>query len=520
MITPDFLSYEMNLLKTHNELKESILRDVTRRIVKTGYVTDTAKYQAEKLQQCGVIYDDVINLVSEKTNETKSEIKRIFDDAKTEVFNYDDELIIDAGYEVLEVKNISPRMKRIINAAVKKTTTEAINLTKTTAITSQSLYISACDLAHQQIVSGAFTYTQAIKNAVISASKQGVNVVYPSGHISSLYSAVRRSVLTGVNQTYGKLQNMRAGELEIDIMELTAHMGARPEHSVWQGQLVSLSGQEGYLTTDDIGYGDVRGFMGANCRHNWHMFFPGSQRAYTQDELDAMRDTNVTYNGETIPYNEAVQKQRSMERGISKIKDSLVCIDEARKNAESDELKSELNIEFSNLSVKLKTKENKLKDFTNQTGLKRDKFREQVFANETGKGYGKSVSAKAVWENKRELTRQKENDRIKEIKQCGIRCEKINLVPKQIDVSKLEFDDEHINKNRQHNITKEQTISFIKNAKFSATGWKGKREKYYGYEGVAYVDISDSMIKTAFSKEEFDDIIKNALEVYKKYEKR
>ena len=90
MITPDFLSYEMNLLKTHNELKESILRDVTRRIVKTGYVTDTAKYQAEKLQQCGVIYDDVINLVSEKTNETKSEIKRIFDDAKTEVFNYDD----------------------------------------------------------------------------------------------------------------------------------------------------------------------------------------------------------------------------------------------------------------------------------------------------------------------------------------------------------------------------------------------------------------------------------------------
>lgn len=84
-----------------------------------------------------------------------------------------------------------------------------------------------------------------------------------------------------------------------------------------------------------------------------------------------------------------------------------MCIDEARKTAESDELKGELNIEFSNLSVKLKTKENKLKDFTNQTGLKRDKFREQVFANETGKGYGKSVSAKAVWENKKELDKYK-----------------------------------------------------------------------------------------------------------------
>ena len=256
--------------------------------------------------------------------------------------------------------------------------------------------------------------------------------------------------------------------------------------------------------------------MGANCRHNWHMFFPGSQRAYTQDELDAMRDTNVTYNGETIPYSEAVQKQRSMERGISKIKDSLVCIDEARKTAESDELKSELSIEFSNLSVKLKTKENKLKDFTNQTGLKRDKFREQVFANETGKGYGKSVSAKAVWENKRELTRQKENDIIKEIKQCGI-TENIHLTPTEIDVSALTFDSAHINKVRNHNVTYEEAISYIKNAKISSTVWKGQFERYYSENGATYVNMHKNEIRTAYKKEEFDEKVKNLMEVLKKY---
>ena len=85
----------------------------------------------------------------------------------------------------------------------------------------------------------------------------------------SIESAVRMNIITGVTQTCGKLQELRADEVGWDLMELTAHSGARPSHMSWQGKIVSRSGQKGYLSLDDIGYGTVTGFKGVNCRHDW-----------------------------------------------------------------------------------------------------------------------------------------------------------------------------------------------------------------------------------------------------------
>lgn len=88
-----------------------------------------------------------------------------------------------------------------------------------------------------------------------------------------------------------------------------------------------------------------------------------------------------------------------MERNVRSSKQLLVAYDEAAKNVFTDEERLQWKAEFNNESVKLKGYEAKLKDFCEQTGLHRDKFREQVFAVETEngiKGFGKSVSQKAV----------------------------------------------------------------------------------------------------------------------------
>ena len=67
----------------------------------------------------------------------------------------------------------------------------------------------------------------------------------------------------------GEIFLANARDMDQDIMEISAHAGARPSHAEWQGQIVSLSGDNTkYLSLDDIGYGDVDGFLGANCRHN------------------------------------------------------------------------------------------------------------------------------------------------------------------------------------------------------------------------------------------------------------
>ena len=80
--------------------------------------------------------------------------------------------------------------------------------------------------------------------------------------------------------------------------------------------------------------------------------------------------------------------------------------DEAAKNTTEPEERSQWQAAFNSTAVKLKAKEAEIKEFCEQTGLQRETSREQVFATATEngiKGFGKSVSAKAVQGAKKEL---------------------------------------------------------------------------------------------------------------------
>ena len=55
-----------------------------------------------------------------------------------------------------------------------------------------------------------------------------VTNIHSTGHTDTLEVAVRRCVLTGVNQTSAKLQVARMDEMGCEFVELTAHEGARP----------------------------------------------------------------------------------------------------------------------------------------------------------------------------------------------------------------------------------------------------------------------------------------------------
>ena len=405
MITPEYLEYTLDILQVHKELQESIIRDIVRRMLKhPERLTDTAEWQLEKVQQSGILYKELVRELSRATGRLESEIRAAFDDAEGRIFDYGDKTVAAAGFDPVEFKSLSPSMKQTWEAALSKTSTEAVNLTKTTAVTVQSSYIRACDLAHMQVASGAFDYNTAIRNAVKYAAGQGVTVVYPSGYVDKLDTAIRRSLLTGINQTAGQLQNMRADNLDCDIMEITAHAGARPAHAVWQGQLVSRSGRRGYLSLSDIGYGSVTGFMGANCRHNWHMFFEGiSERAYTDAQLAALSSETVEYNGEKVPLWKATDYQRRLERSVKASKRELVALDEAIKNA-NGELKTGLQSDFEHAAQLLKKREAKLKDLCNQAGLYYDSTRCGVFSVKTENGiksWGRSAAQKAVAANRR-----------------------------------------------------------------------------------------------------------------------
>lgn len=104
--------------------------------------------------------------------------------------------------------------------------------------------------------------------------------------------------------------------------------------------------------------------------------------------------------------------------------------------------------------------------------------------------------------------------KMKEIKLTG----KFNSSPSKLKLDDLSFDDKHINKERRHNITKEEALSFINNAKFSITRWNGEFENFISEDGTAYVSLSKKEIKTAYKNKEYDKKIKTLLKEWKKHE--
>ena len=183
------------------------------------------------------------------------------------------------------------------------------------------------------------------------------------------------NVVTAVNQNCGKIQEERANELGWDLMELTAHSGARPSHAEWQGKIVSRSGQKGYLSLDDIGYGTATGFKGINCRHDWHPYHKGSTRAYTQKELNKWKTEKVTYNGKEMSMYEATQKQRYFERKIRQDKKDLKAQQAILTSNNKDINIEEVQTEIRNIKAIQRQHNAQLNDFLNQTELRKDNSR-------------------------------------------------------------------------------------------------------------------------------------------------
>ena len=387
MLTPQYLDHCADgVIELYQQLDESIARDIARRLMKMGEITDTARWQAEQLQHAGLLYEDVIAEIAKYSHSTETAVRRAFEDAGVQSVDAEIAQYLQAGITVPPIRQ-SERAWNILQAALRKTNGELKNLTLTTAVETQQRFIDACALAEMQVSSGMMSYQTAIRNAIGDASRAGASVLYPSGHIDRLDVATRRAVLTGVNQTCGKISLTLAGEFGCDLMEITAHAGARPEHAVWQGKIVSLSGRRGYLTLSDIGYGTGAGFMGWNCRHSWNPFFEGiSERSYTPEALEKLNARDIEYNGRKYAEYEISQMQRKMERNIRATKRELSAFDAAG-----------LKEDFARQSIKLKAQEQKLRDFARATDHRVDSARVQV------QGFGHSQASKAAWANKTEL---------------------------------------------------------------------------------------------------------------------
>ena len=378
MLTPEqWETVGKQAIKIYEELELEIIRTVAERISSFTFAKSVVLNNLKIAQEMGMLYQDIILLVAKYNNMSVTQVKKIFESAGILSLKFDDNIYKMAGLEPLPLKQ-NQSMWKILEATAIKTNLDLKNLVMTTANTSQFQFYSAMNKAYMEVTTGVKSYSQAITESIKELSKEGAFIMYPNGTKRSLESAVRMNVLTSVNQTCGVLQRMRAEEMGWDLMEITAHSGARPEHAEWQGKIVSLSGKDGYLSLKDIGYGEVTGFKGVNCRHDWYPYFEGSSKTYSNEELEQFKNEFVVYNGEKIPKYEATQMQRKMERQIREDKRLINALEsELRSNNKSLDIE-QVRQDLSTAKTKYTIHNNILTDFLNQTKLRKDYTRLRI----------------------------------------------------------------------------------------------------------------------------------------------
>ena len=392
MLKPEYLMQAADpVVEIYSQVELDILADIARRIVKTGYFTDTAQWQLRKAKEFGYLQGDVNGILSKATGLSRKEVQKLMTAAGSKSLAFDDAIYKAAGMSPVAVSQ-SPALMAMLLQGVDTTMALIGNYTKTTAKVSTVAFNSILDRAYIQIISGAFDPTTAIKRAIRELTTSGIEkIAYPSGATSSIETAVRRAVTTGVNQSVSKLQLLRAEEMGCELVETSSHAGARPSHAEWQGKVFCIKGHHKRYGDfyRETGYGTGEGLCGWNCYHSFYPYFEGlSTPSFSRDpSSDAGRTNGDDY--------ELQQKQRYYERKIREAKKECSTIDAAMNSATNDELKKELYGDFQKASVKLKQREARLSEFIDETGRTRLRDRELTGA------WNRSTSSKAVWANRK-----------------------------------------------------------------------------------------------------------------------
>lgn len=141
------------------------------------------------------------------------------------------------------------------------------------------------------------------------------------------------------------------------------------------------------------------------------------------------------------------------------------------------------------------------------------------------RNYARNYSTDYAKTRLKDLNIKPKNDIIKEkieelAKKYKIKFEQVKYPPEKLKIpfSDLSFDDNHINKERDHNVTRQEAETFINEATFSLIRWKGDFICFYGSKGTTYVNIQEKLIRTSFKRQQYDEktlnFIKGVEQIY------
>ena len=376
MLTPEYL-YRITegAEDIASQLHANIIQKIIERMmIRLGrgedyLLTATDKWQIEVLQEAGYLLEDIQKELADKTKKQVKEIQEAMEDAGVQALQWDDKIYQADGLSPVPLLQ-SPALMRIMQRNYEATAGEWRNFTRTTANEAQRFFINQMDNAYNMVVSGAVSYTEAVRDAINDVSETGMKVNYPSGYKMSVEAATMMIVRTGISQAAAEVTMERMKEMDWDIVLVSAHLGARTgdggmnpgNHLWWQGQFYSRTGRTkeypDFKTA--TGYGTGEGLCGWNCRHS---FGPGDGINNPFSEKDIAYADN--YKIEKLQ-----QRQRTLERRIRDSKRKVQNLQTAVDNCKDEKLKFELQQKLDRKSYTLNKQNKAYKQYCKDNNLK------------------------------------------------------------------------------------------------------------------------------------------------------
>lgn len=374
MLTP---SYLLHATEPAEEIAEQLHQDILGRVIERilirfgrgdDYVlTAVDKWQIETAQQAGFLLEDIQKEIAAVTPYMQEEIAAAMEDAGVTALEYDDRIYRDAGIEPVPLVQL-PQLIAVMQRDYEATAGEWRNFTGISKRAVHDLFVDACDKAYHQAISGMISPSQAVREALAEVIDGGVYVKYPGGRKDTIETATARAVRTGISQASAKVQEARMDEYDVDLVVVSSHLGARPDHQVWQGKIYSRSGRGDYPDfVSSTGYGTVTGLCGANCRHHFSPWFEGMGNPF--EDFDS-EENRKRY--------ELEQRQRTLERRIRDTKRKTMNWRTAMDAEDDPDRREGYEAEYQRKAALLHQQNAAYNQFCKDNGLKKQSDRIQI----------------------------------------------------------------------------------------------------------------------------------------------
>lgn len=363
------------LINVYNAIEEQMLINIAKRIKRSNDLLEEVKtsgemekiksWQLEQLSQLGNLSKEQIEVIAKNARKIADEVENILRVSGYQAVDEIEEILerqVGRNDDIIQPPTDAKDSNNLMDIlqAYEDQSLDKLNLVNSTMIDQSNVkYRDLINKTVGKVLSGTVTPQQALRESVQEIANRGFPALIdragrewtPEAYVDMTIRSTRGSVARS-------MQEERIKDYGGDLVEISAHDGARPNCEPYQGRIYSLSGNHPrYPSINETSIGEPDGLFGINCGHEMTPYFEGEKKTYTRPDTD---ENNEIY--------EESQKQRYYEREIRKSKRELRLMEEI---GDEEGIKNAKN--------KIRNQQSNMRAFIEETGRTRRYYREQMF---------------------------------------------------------------------------------------------------------------------------------------------